>query len=183
MENENMSLDGVKRLRWIKVKPKASFGPTTYGYYSSNAASGQSSSSSYNNWTTSSGQTSCSLGSNEDHAADGQQVIVLRRLLKPEYWDEAMSDCPDIYPLSSEHLGAQSVWQWKIDERVWIDMSDHTMWLAVGCFNSTEDFFKSLVDNDLEQGKWHGYDVDDKPSFGLVNLSCLISTFVGWWCK
>ncbi len=182
MENENMNLDGVKRLRWIKVKPKANFGPTTYGD-DTTPATNQYTSSSYR-WTTSlSGQASgaSSPCTNDDCTANGQQVIVLRRLLKPEYWEEAISECSSIYSEYNAHTGAQCFWE--IDEKIWIDMSDHTMWLAVDYFNSVEDFFKSLVENDLDHGKWHGYDVDDKPSFGLVRLKNLISTFVSWWCR
>lgn len=179
MENENMSLDGVKRLRWIKFKPKAGFGPTTC-YDDTTAATNQCSSSSYF-WTdSSSGRAATVCSSGEDTCAeDKEQVIVLRRLLKPEYFGEAMSR---IYSLEyNANLGDQCFW--KIDEKIWIDMSDHTMWLAVDYFNSAEDFFKSLVDNDLDQGKWHGYDVDDKPSIGLVRLQNLISSFVSWWCR
>lgn len=178
MENENMSLDGVKRLRWIKFKSKDSFGPTTCGD-DTMAATSQCTGSSYLWTTSSSGRAATVCSSVEDICTtDKEQVIVLRRLLKPEYWGEAMSS---MYSEYNAHLGAQCFW--RIDEKIWIDMSDHTMWLAVDYFNSTEDFFKSLVDNDLDQGKWHGYDVDDKPSVGLVRLQNLVSSFVSWWCR
>lgn len=45
------------------------------------------------------------------------------------------------------------------------------------------DFYKDLVDAEMQKDKFVGYVVDTLPSTGLVPLIEMKSSLVEWWCK
>ena len=111
-----------------------------------------------------------------------RMVIVMRRLLKPMYGHEARKQSQ--IDTNGQYVTiAFSGHPTCIDDKVFIDMSDRTMWLAVGDPISLDDFYKDVVSSDLRNDKYIGYKLDKDPSVGLVQLSQLRQSFVEWWCK
>ena len=104
-------------------------------------------------------------------------AILLKRLLKPMYkfalrelssLDRYSNDC-SLFPIA--------------DKFIFVDLSDRTMWQAIDMPKPLNDFYKDLVDAEIQKDKFVGYVVDTLPSTGLVPLIEMKSSLVEWWCK
>lgn len=100
-------------------------------------------------------------------------AVVLKRLLKPCYRKEEQ-------PIFT--YGTRSI---MTDRNVYVDMADKTMWLADSEPILLEDFHERIVSNDLSSNGVleDGYELDVKPSTGLVSLFDLKESFVSWFCR
>lgn len=109
-----------------------------------------------------------------------KRAIMLKRLLKPMYEHEARVRCM----LSSGGYGMPiGECPNEVDSYVYVDMADHTMWLAVSEPMLLDDFYKVAVSDDLQSSICAGGVLDKDPSYGLVLLGELKRTLVSWWCK
>lgn len=151
------------RLRWttidVVVPDDPTKEPTTY------PTSGQTRSQSYD------------IGQNICHV--GQLAVLLKRLPKPMYGHMA-----DVVRRARGNYFIDGHRDYEdIDRKVFVDLIDKTMWIVVEEPKPLDEFYKSLVSGELVNGKWDGYEIDTKPSHGLVPLFDLKHTLVSWWCE
>ena len=106
-------------------------------------------------------------------------AVLLKRLLKPMYVQVAHA----LNNLHEDYYSIHRIDECPSDSRIYVDMEDKTMWMEVEPPMLIDDFYKFLVSNDLANGKYSGYDIDDKPSINMVSLSELKRTLVGWYCN
>lgn len=152
------------RLRWttidVVVHDSTEEAPTTYG------TSGLTISQSY---------------AVQDICHVGQLAVLLKRLPKPMYGHmaEVVRGARGV----SKYFIADHMCYEDIDRKVFVDLIDKTMWIEVEEPKPLDEFYKSLVSGELVNGKWDGYEIDTKPSHGLVPLFDLKQTLVSWWCE
>lgn len=70
-----------------------------------------------------------------------------------------------------------------VDQHIYVDMVDHTLWIEFEQPMPIEDFYKNVVSNQLNNEKYDGYEIDKEPSNCFIRLSELKQTFVSWWCN
>lgn len=105
-------------------------------------------------------------------------AFLLKRLLKPMYQ----------FVVQQNQLSASSIWHDRdmfpsVDSKIFVDMEDHTLWIAIEGPLSIDEFYKNIIANDLSNDKYNGYEIDAKPSVNMVKLDELKRNFVSWWCN
>ena len=104
-------------------------------------------------------------------------AILLKRLLKPMY-HFALRELSSLDRYSNDCSPFPTA-----DKFIFVDLSDRTMWQAIDMPKPLTDFYKDLVDAEMQKDKFVGYVVDTLPSTGLVPLLEMKSSLVEWWCK
>ena len=104
-------------------------------------------------------------------------AILLKRLLKPMY-HFALRELSSLDRYSNACSPFPTA-----DKFIFVDLSDRTMWQAIDMPKPLNDFYKDLVDAEMQKDKFVGYVVDTLPSTGLVPLIEMKSSLVEWWCK
>ena len=104
-------------------------------------------------------------------------AILLRRLLKPMY-QFALRELSSLDRYSNDCSPFPTA-----DKFIFVDLSDRTMWQAIDMPKPLNDFYKDLVDAEMQKDKFVGYVVDTLPSTGLIPLIEMKSSLVEWWCK
>ena len=151
---QEIDINGIKRIRWIVIPPNIVEEPLFIKKYSSYITSGF---------------TDASLKENDNFPPlPEKSVIVLRRMLKPEY--AAKNNCLSMHSIH-------------VDNMTFVDLADKTLWIQIEQLMSIDDFYKNVVSNDLNHDKYIGYEIDQEPSFNLVPLMQLKRTLVEWWCN
>lgn len=153
--------ESLKRIRWTTIDIAATIcGSTTEETFNTN-------SNTVLNHPTEMAYTERKL---ETHA------VLLKRLLKPMY-QFALRELSslDRYSTCSSFPIA--------DKFIFVDLSDRTMWQAIDMPKPLNDFYKDLVDAEMQKDKFVGYVVDTLPSTRLVPLIEMKSSLVEWWCK
>ena len=111
----------------------------------------------------------------------GQLAVLLKRLPKQMYGH--MADVVrGARGISNYFIDSHAQYE-DVDRKVFVDLIDKTMWIEVEEPKPLDEFYKSLVSGELVNGKWDGYEIDTKPSHGLVPLFDLKQTLVSWWCE
>ena len=152
---QEIDINGIKRIRWIVIPPNIVEEPLFIKKYSSYITSGSTDASSKED-------------DNFPPPLPKKSVIVLRRMLKPEY--AAKNNSLSIHSTS-------------VDNMTFVDLADKTLWIQIEQLMSIDDFYKNVVSNDLNHDKYIGYEIDQEPSFNLVPLMQLKRTLVEWWCS
>ena len=111
-----------------------------------------------------------------DHKIE-TRVIILKRLLKPMYVFK-LRELSRLEPWGNDNLPFPTADRW-----IFVDLKDRTMWAAVDKPKLLDDFYKDLVNAELQRDKYIGYTIDSQPSTNLVPLLELKSSLVDWWCK
>ena len=104
-------------------------------------------------------------------------AILLKRLLKPMY-KFALRELSSLDRYSNACSPFPTA-----DKFIFVDLSDRTMWQAIDMPKPLNDFYKDLVDAEMQKDKFVGYVVDTLPSTGLVPLMELKASLVEWWCN
>ena len=156
--------ESLKRIRWTTIDiAVTACGPTTEATFST------------------SGNT-VTVGVNPDKMTyDGRKLethaILLKRLLKPMY-QFALRELSSLDRYSNACSPFPTA-----DKFIFVDLSDRTMWQAIDMPKPLNDFYKDLVDAEMQKDKFVGYVVDTLPSTGLVPLMELKASLVEWWCN
>ena len=104
-------------------------------------------------------------------------AILLKRLLKPMY-QFALKELSSLDGYNNACSPFPTA-----DKFIFVDLSDRTMWQAIDMPKPLNDFYKDLVDAEMQKDKFVGYVVDTLPSIGLVPLMELKASLVEWWCR
>ena len=157
--------ESLKRIRWTTIDiVVTACEPTTTDNIVFNASNNIVSSNHI--------KMACAEKKFETHA------ILLKRLLKPMY-QFAIRELCSLDDMHSSNYSSFPI----ADKFIFVDLSDRTMWQAIDMPKPLNDFYKDLVDAEMQKDKFVGYVVDTLPSTGLVPLMELKSSLVEWWCK
>ena len=103
-------------------------------------------------------------------------AVLLKRLLKPMYQFAARQNGHTLAWYSRDEFPI-------VDSKIFVDMEDRTMWIAVEDPLPIDEFYKNIIANDLSSNKYNGYEIETKPSANMAKLDELKRTFVDWWCN
>ena len=104
-------------------------------------------------------------------------AVLLKRLLKPMYQFK-LNEYSKLEPWDATYSMFPTGDKW-----IFVDLADKTLWAAVDRPKPLDDFYRDLVDAEMQKDKFVGCTVDTEPSVGLVPLIDLKMSLVDWWCK